>query len=207
MIIEGITGVALSAIPQKHGGLLRTRYYRYTFSHPSLSKPFAEDFKNNKTIGEFYFFNSEMPDENDLIQIQNKDELLNEYGDNLILSYIPNNKDLSLDRDKKNIYILYEDSMDTRIYKKTPNAIDLIAKQDGDIKWGAVIIKKFDKDDLDETQENYILFSDSVGTWENIDNVFIFSKLTSLKKDEEIIFKDFSFKIRDIYKYEGNQNG
>jgi hypothetical protein len=207
MIIEGITGIAISAIPHKHNSLKRNNINGgYSYKITVLKEPLAEDFKNNKTIGEFYFFNSEMPNEDELVQIQNKNELLEKYNENLILQYIPSDLDLSLDGDKKNIYVLYDDNTDTRIYKKIPNAIVLKALQDGDIKWGAVIIKKFDGDDLDETNQNYILFSNSIGDWVNDDNVFIFSKTTNLKKDEEVVFKDFSFKLRDIYKYEGTEN-
>jgi len=135
---------------------------------------------NNKII----IFNNDMPSDDKLYQIETEDNLKEKYKDNIIFEFFI---------DLKNIYDM--NTVTRKIYKNYHDSFKIEALNSGDAKWFALIMEPYDKN-LENDNRDYILFFDSIGTW-NENKVLTLEKKSNIEQGEKIIFKDFSFSIRE----------
>jgi len=135
---------------------------------------------NNKII----IFNNDMPSDDELYQIETENNLKEKYKDNIIFEF---------SIDLKNIYDM--NTVTRKIYKNYHDSFKIEALNSGDAKWFALIMEPYDKN-LENDNRDYILFFDSIGTW-NENKVLTLEKKSNIEQGEKIIFKDFSFSIRE----------
>lgn len=148
----------------------------------------------------FYLFSGTKPSYDVLKLVDTKDKLLTDYGSNLVARL-----------ENQPIEWTYDLITKTRTVRKKPNAENIIAEIDGDITWAAIVCTPSTSGDnvatfepIDTTKDS-IIFTNTLGTWDDTDTVITMSKLNGIITGEEIIFKDFSFRLRDKADFEGVQ--
>ena len=149
---------------------------------------------------DFYFFKSAKPSTAELFAVETKADLLTNYGVDLIARL-----------EGKKIDWTYDTETKTRLITKEIDALDMVVEQDGDVVWCAIICTQEERVDgngvlisepIDATKDS-ILYTANISDWSTQNNVITLDRLTGLIKDETIIFKDFSFKLRDKSMFEG----
>jgi len=145
---------------------------------------------------EFIFFQGVKPTDEELYAIENKQQLLDTY-DTDILTRI----------DGINISWTYTNGswQRERVITKTPiDALDMTLEQAGTIGWCAIICTQevgYHSASIDYSQDS-MLFTSSINSWNNDESVITLDVLTG-DSGETVIFKDFSFKLRDKSVLEG----
>lgn len=168
-----------------------------TADNTKISGGWAMEHPSFTTAGnEFIFFQGVKPADEDLYLIENKQQLLDTYGTD-ILTRIEN---ISIQWTYNNGSWIRE-----RVITKTPiNALDMTLEQAGTIVWCAIISTQdtgYHSSTIDATKDS-ILFTESIADWNNDESVITLDVLTGTA-GETIIFKDFSFKLRDKSVFEG----
>jgi hypothetical protein len=135
-------------------------------------------------------FNNDMPNDDELYEIETEEQLREKFGDNIIFDF---------EIDLRNIYDM--NTLTRKIYKNIPDSFKIEALKDGDAKWFAIILTPYDET-LETDGKDYILFFDSIGLWDE-NKVMTLEKTTNLSQGERILFKDFSFEIREKLIYFG----
>jgi hypothetical protein len=145
---------------------------------------------------EFIFFQGVKPTDEELYAIENKQQLLDTYGTDILTRI-----------DNINISWTYANSswQRERVITKTPvDALDMTLEQAGTIVWCAIICTQevgYHSTSIDYSQDS-MLFTSSIDTWNNDESVITLDVLTG-DSGETVIFKDFSFKLRDKSVLEG----
>ena len=158
----------------------------WAMEHPSFTT------SNN----EFIFFKGAKPTDEDLYLLDTKEALLTAYGADKMTSI-----------DGISINWTYNNSswIRERVITKTPiNALDMVLEQDGTIVWCAIICTPETgyHTSVIDTERDLMLFTESVSDWNNNDSVITLDVLTGTA-GETVIYKDFSFKLRDKSVFEG----
>lgn len=168
-----------------------------TSDNTKISGGWAMEIPSFDTAGnEFIFFKGEKPADEELYLIENKDALMAAYGTDKLTSI-----------DSITIRWTYTNSAwrRERVITKTPvDALDMTLEQAGTIGWCAIVCTQktgYHTSTFDAANDS-ILFTDSIGDWNNDESVLTLDTLTGLN-GETIIFKDFSFKLRDKSVFEG----
>lgn len=94
------------------------------------------------------------------------------------------------------IQTTFDFGINERVYKKTPvDALPFTPTQNGNIKWAAIIFPG-----------EKIMYTDSVGLWDNLDACITINSLTADTTKENIL-KDINLVVRDKSTYELYPNG
>lgn len=145
---------------------------------------------------EFIFFQGIKPPDEELYNIVNKQQLLDAYGTDILTRISGINIEWN--------YINGSWQRE-RVIKKTPvDALDMTLEQGGTITWCAIICTQetgYNSSEIDNTNDS-MLFTESIDGWNNNQSVITLDVLTG-DAGETIIFKDFSFKLRDKSVLEG----
>lgn len=141
---------------------------------------------NNKII----VFNNDMPSDDELYNIETEEDLKNIYNENVLFEF---------EIDIRNIFD--GDTMSRKIFKSNPDSFEIEAQTNGDAKWFALILTPYDEN-VENDNKNYILYFDSIGTWDE-NKVLILEKKVGIEQGEKILFKDFSFELREKLIYFG----
>jgi len=145
---------------------------------------------------EFIFFQGVKPTDEELYAIEDKQQLLDTYGTDILTRI-----------DAINIEWTYINGswQRERVIKKTPiDALDMTLEQGGTVGWCTIICTQeigYHTNTFDDTKD-LMLFTDSIGDWNNDQSVITLDVLAGAA-GETIIFKDFSFKLRDKSVLEG----
>ena len=90
----------------------------------------------------------------------------------------------------------FDYGINERVYKKVPvDALPFTPEQDGQIKWAAIVFPG-----------EKIMYTDSVGLWDNIEACITLNSLVADTTKENIL-KDISLVVRDKSTYELYPNG
>ena len=157
----------------------------WAMQHPSFTT----------TGNEFIFFQGVKPTDDVLYNIENKQQLLDTYSADVLVRI-----------DDININWSYVNGswQRERVIKKTPiDALDMTMEQAGTIGWCAIICTQetgYSSAAIDTNDS--MLFTESIDSWNNDESVITLDVLTG-SAGSIIIFKDFSFKLRDKSILEG----
>lgn len=90
----------------------------------------------------------------------------------------------------------YNYTTNERTFKKTPvDALDFTPLISGEVKWAAIVFSG-----------EKIIFTDSIGNWDNDDAVITLEKLVCTANENNVL-KDINLVIREKSTYELNPNG
>ncbi len=168
-----------------------------TSDNTKISGGWAMEHPSFTTSGnEFIFFQGAKPTDEDLYAIESKQQLLDTYGTDILTRI-----------DSISINWTYTNTgwRRERIITKTPiDALDMTLEQAGTVVWCAIICTQdtgYHSNTIDTTKES-ILFTESIADWNNDESVITLDVMSGIA-GETIIFKDFSFKLRDKSVFEG----
>lgn len=174
------------AVPKYNTSINTTISGGWAIEHPSFTT--AEN--------EFIFFSGVKPSDEELYAIDSKQQLLDTYGSNILTRI----SGINIEWTYNNTEWKRE-----RLIRKTPaDALDMTLEQAGTITWCAIVCTQQNtwNTTVLDTTKNSILFTSAIGGWNNDTDVITLDVLEGLQ-GETIIFKDFSFKLRDKSVFEG----
>ena len=149
----------------------------------STTSLLGNDLSNCKVI----FFDMDMPSDEEVFDIKNEDILMENYADNEICRL-----------EGITLHTIFDGNKHERTYYKTPiDAIEMETKKAGEIKSAVVILPTVGSTDWFDEDEQFLFFTNSIDGWNNNDKMITVDKMTSEEQGDIIIFKDFSFKLKD----------
>ena len=136
-----------------------------------------------------YLMTGDMPLTDDLYNINNTDEFENIYGDKIIQKF-----------ENQTFTYYYDKQKKIRTIKKEADALDFTHEIDGAVTWFCVKLADIDGEVFAEdgtTPEHTLIFSDSVGTWNDTERSIIVESTDNLTAGTPNILKDFVLSIQD----------
>lgn len=139
---------------------------------------------NGTYICDVYLMNGDIPQADFLEEIQSATELISTFP---VVAY----KFTGL-----SIFTKFDFGINERTFKKTPvDALPFVPAQNGEVKWAAIVFPG-----------EKIMYTDSVGLWDDIDACITLSTKT-MNTTKESILKDINLIVRDKSTYELYPNG
>lgn len=136
-------------------------------------------------VSDFIFINGPMPEASVLKEIVTIDEFNALFGTEIIYKFTG-----------LNVNTIFSFGVNERFFKKTPvDALPFISLKTGSIGWVAIVMPG-----------NRIIFTDSIGLWDDEEAVITLSSKECVQGQENI-FKDFNLVIRDKSTFEIYPNG